>query len=157
MSRSNYEDWPGQSTGLDLASAVSRWRDAESLPWLRAVDDDDDVCGRVVAFERDGIFGVQFDDWSTFGWREIELLASTREVFGPDAGQYTGRILWRCIDGWRAISLLPGDPESVAVVEARAVAAALPWRPSGRLPGAGRLACVFGAVSARYRLEDLAA
>jgi hypothetical protein len=135
MTRSFCEDWPGQSTGLDLASAVSRWRDAESLPWL----------------------GVQFDDWSTFGWRELELLASTREVFGPDAGQYTGRILWRCIDGGRAISLLRGDPESVAVVVARAVAAALPWRPSERLPTSGRLACVFGAVSARYRLEAIAA
>lgn len=157
MSRSINEDWPGQSTGLDLASAVSRWRDAETMPWIRAVTHGTARCGRAVAFNFRGVFAVQFDDWSTFEWPNIDVLASTRELFGPDVGRFTGRILWRCTEGWRAINLLPGDSETVAVVVARAVAARLPWRPLEQLPSAGRLAAVFGAVSIRYRLEGIAA
>lgn len=137
-------------------SFAARLRGGPDLPWLRAVSGGTELSGRVRVHPSE-VPAIEFAGEPPVAWADLDVLASTRELFGPEAGLYRGRILWRCTEGWRAITLEPGDPERLAVALARSIAEALPWRPWQPVPSAGRLSAVFGAVSTRYRLGGLAA
>lgn len=139
-----------------FARFVDRLRGGSDLPWIRAVVAGSELCGRARVTGHDPV-AVEFSGETPVAWADLEILASTRDLSGPDAGLYRGRILWRCVEGWQAIDLEPGDPERIAVALARSIADALPWRPWQPLPSVGRLSAVFGAVSTRYRLGGLAA
>jgi hypothetical protein len=82
------------------------------------------------------------------GWADLDIRASSRELWGPAAGKHRGRIWIELSDGWWAIRLIPGDDERMARGVMRHVVDCV-----GR--GRAMLESRLAELDRRYRIEPL--
>lgn len=124
------------------------------FPQLAFIDGGSPVLAAVlaVAFEDSSVqlrlLGARPARELLVAWPDLEICASSRELWGRHAGRYRGRISLRTRDGWLAVRMIEGDDERMARGLLRAIVECVD-QPREVLEG--RLI----DIDARHRVEPL--
>ncbi len=105
-------DWPG-SESVSLDSAAERW--GHGIPRLLLRGGDEVQVLRAQPKHPGGILWLRTDCVpSDVAWSGLDVVGSTREMWGEHAGRYMCRVLIETTAGWMAVVLRPDDPETLA-------------------------------------------
>jgi hypothetical protein len=153
------ERWPGELSGVPLATAVARWNDKASWPRLalRDIQRVGSITEHAVlrAEDVDGDLALKLADLGTMRWRSIasSVVGSTRVPSGRDTGKYDGAVYIATPEGRLAVDLVRGDREVIASWLLRALVSAtqnaLPFRDQVGLE------YTLATLRAPYRVRSL--